>query len=131
MTTISPRLTYNDFFEDQISINHLLKGFTKNDLFRISSLLNSKVKQNQSSTDTVSDWISSIETKNAIIQEIETNNLHIINTFSYLTLLFYIIYCHDTKASMISVDFELKLFKIYLLNNTQQDLIENKTLLNH
>src|SRR5690554_593015 len=129
MTTISPRLTYNDFFEDQISINHLLKGFTKNDLFRISSLLNSKVKQNQSSTDTVSDWFSSTETKTALIQKIEKNNSHIINTYSNLTLLSYITYCDDTEASMISDDFELKLFKIYLLINSQQDLIENKNLL--
>jgi len=126
-TSISLRLTYNDFFEETDSIENLLVGFTKNDLFRATSLLNSKVRQNQDSINTIIDWFSSAELRDDLVKKVSKKESHIINTYSNLTLLSYLLDCDDSDIQISTNEFELNLFKIYLLINSQQDSIENKS----
>lgn len=98
-TSISLRLTYNDFFEETDSIKNLLVGLTKNDLFRATSLLNSKVRQNRDSTNTIVDWFSSAELRDDLVKKVPKKESHIINTYSNLTLLSYLLDCDDSDIS--------------------------------
>ena len=124
MTDISTRLIYEDFFEGSETIEELLEYFNQSDLFKICALLNSKVKLNQSSRDTINDWFTSQENIKLQTSKIKNEETHIINTHSNLTLLSHLKNCNESKQKLETNDFELKLFKIYLLLNSQQDAIE-------
>ncbi|CAM4410628.1 hypothetical protein [Zobellia nedashkovskayae] len=124
MTDITTRLKYEDFFKESETIEELLKDFNHNDLFKICALLNSKAKLNQSSRDTINDWFTLPENTELHTSKIENEDTHIINTHSNLTLLSYLKSCNEDTQKLETSDFELKLFKIYLLINSQQDSIE-------
>ncbi len=124
MTSITVRLKYEDFFDDSESIENLIKYFSKDDLFRITSLLNAKIRLNQSSIETVNDWFSLRKSKNILIPKIKDKESHIINSYSNLTLLSQIANSSELNQNIETDDFELKLFKLYLLLNSQQDTLE-------
>lgn len=124
MTDITTRLKYEDFFKSSETIEELLSYFNHNDLFKVCALLNSKAKLNQSSRDTINDWFTLPEDIELQSSRIKNEETHIINTHSNLTLLSHLNSCNETKQKLDTSDFELKLFKIYLLLNSQQDSIE-------
>lgn len=124
MTDLNIRLKYEDFFKEPETIEELILNFNQNDLFKICALLNSKVRLNQTSRETIIDWFTLPENIDLLTSKIENQETHIINTHSNLTLLSLLKSCNETEQKLETSDFELKLFKIYLLLNSQQDAIE-------
>lgn len=124
MTEINQRLKYEDFFEGSETIEELIVYFNHNDLFKICALLNSKVRLNQSSKETINDWFTSPKEIELQSSKIKNEETHIVNTYSNLTLLSYLKSCNESQQILETNDFELKLFKIYLLLNSKQDIIE-------
>ena len=124
MTDIAIRLKYIDFFEGTETIEELIQDFDQKDLYKICALLNSKAKLNQSSRDTVNDWFTLPEDITLLTSKIKNEETYIINTYSNLTLLSHLKSSDEIKQKLTTRDFELKLFKIYLLLNSQQDYLE-------
>ena len=109
MTGINQRLKYEDFFKSSETIEELLVNFNHNDLFKICALINSKVKLNQSSRETINDWFTSPKEIELQTSKIKNEETHILNIHSNLTLLSYLKSCNESNQNLETSDFELKL----------------------
>lgn len=128
MGSISIRLTYEDLFDEYDTIDNLIKVFSKSDIFRIVALLNSKNKLNQNSAKTIKDWFSNKKISENLIKKLNNENSHITNSYSSLSILNYIYQCDEEVDKLEADEFELKLFKLYLLLNSKQSYLENSKL---
>ncbi|WP_130734664.1 hypothetical protein [Flavobacterium sp. J27] len=125
MTKLIRRLNYSTYFNQNDTIEDLLAPLGKMDLLRAVSYLINRNESEKNATETISNWFNDLTLKTQLIQKTK-DNTSILNIFSSLNLLTYIIEKTDSNPEKIISpnDFEIRLFKAYLLLNSEQDKIE-------
>lgn len=125
MTKLILRLNYSAYFNQNETIEDLLAPLRKIDLLRAVSYLINKSKSEKNAVETINNWFKDLTIKTDLIAKTR-NNTSILNIFSSLTLLTYIIEKSDSDTEEVinPNDFEIRLFKAYLLLNSEQDKIE-------
>ncbi|MET3030601.1 hypothetical protein [Flavobacterium johnsoniae] len=125
MTKMTLRLNYSTYFNQNDTIEDLLAPLGKMDLLRAVSYLINRTKSEKNAVDTISNWFNDKNIQAQLIPKTKSNT-SILNIISSLNLLTYITEKADTNTEEIISpnDFELRLFKSYLLLNSEQDKIE-------
>ncbi|MDW8852984.1 hypothetical protein SD960_22985 [Flavobacterium sp. MMLR14_040] len=118
------RLNYENFFNENDNIQNLIEPLNKLDLLRAVSFITNKSRTEKDSIETINNWFRNPLHKLNLIPRTPANTT-ILNIFSSLKLLTYI-YEKDTQTEVIidTDEFELRIFKAYLLLNSEQDKIE-------
>lgn len=119
------RLNYSTYFNQNDTIEDLLAPLGKKDLLRAVSYLINRTKSEKNAVETISNWFNDLKIKSELIQKTK-DNTSILNIYSSLNLLTYITEKTDSNPEEIISpnDFEIRLFKSYLLLNSEQDKIE-------
>ncbi|RYJ37071.1 hypothetical protein NU08_3825 [Flavobacterium anhuiense] len=131
MTNMLLRLNYEHFFNGNETIQELLEPLNKMYLLRAVSYLINKSKFEKDSILTISNWFKNPILQSEFIAKAKENG-SILNIYSSLKLLTYI-YEKDENVPEVAIntdEFELRLFKIYLLINSEQDKIEKAGKIN-
>lgn len=125
MTKLTLRLNYSTYFNQNDTIEDLLAPFGKMDLLRAVSYLINRTKSEKNAVETISNWFNDLKIKSELILKTK-DNTSILNICSSLNLLTYIAEKADSNTEEIISpnDFEIRLFKTYLLLNSEQDKIE-------
>jgi len=119
------RLKYENFFNENDNIQNLIEPLNKLDLLRAVSYLINKSRTEKDSIETINNWFRNPLHKLNLIPLTPVKTT-ILNIYSSLKLLTYIYEKEDTKTDVVidTDEFELRLFKTYLLLNSEQDKIE-------
>lgn len=127
MTQIILRLNYETYFNDSETIENLLSKFKRNELLQAATYLINRAKSEKSATETINNWFSNEGVRLELLSKSGINK-SILNVFSSLQLLSYISTMEDSEESIVYTkdEFEICLFKAYLLLNSQQDVVEEK-----
>lgn len=125
MTKLTLRLNYSTYFNQNDTIEDLLAPLGKMDLLRAVSYLINRTKSEKNAVETINNWFNDLKIKSELIL-ITKDNTSILNICSSLNLLTYITEKKDSNTEEIinPNDFEIRLFKTYLLLNSEQDKIE-------
>jgi hypothetical protein len=124
MTQIILRLNYQTFFDGKETLIELLKPLDKDELLRAVSYLVNRSKTEKKAIITINNWFSDNDVKSELISRTPSNG-SILNVFSSLKLLNYIFERDENTTEAIDKnEFELRLFKAYLLLNSEQDTTE-------
>ncbi|MDM1461752.1 hypothetical protein HX065_17205 [Myroides odoratimimus] len=133
MGKIMQRVNYNTYFPDGTdTIDELLAPFKKVDLQKIASLLITKSTNEIDAKNSIEKWFSNSSISGELIKS-TPNNRSLLNPISGLSLLEYIISKEDIVIDneLDTNEFELRLFKAYLLFNSNQEKIEEDGLKNN
>lgn len=127
MTQITLRLNYQTYFDDSETLENLLSKFKKNELLKAATYLINRAKSEKTAIETINNWFSNSSVKSDLLAKTCVNT-SILNVFSSLQLLSYISTMEDSKEDVeySKDEFEICLFKAYLLLNLQQDVVEEK-----
>lgn len=127
------RLKYNDFFDDeQLELSEYLKGVSKDYILKTIPLLvniaNPK-NRNNSPKDLIKFWFGSDkELINKLLSKIKPHHC-IASVISSLQLVEYVLQNDFDDIQEISPDeFNLNLFKAYLVLNSKQDILEKSAI---
>lgn len=125
MTDMILRLNYLTYFNDNDNISDLIAPLGKMDLLKAVSYLINRSKTEKNAIETIDNWFRNPAIKSELIVKTK-DNVSILNIFSSLKLLTYIFEKEnsETQNDISQDDFELRLFKAYLLLNSEQDKIE-------
>ena len=125
MTKLILRLNYLSYYSHNDNIEELLNPLVKEECLRAVSYLINRTKSEKNAIETISNWFKDSNTKSELISKTKDNS-SILNICSSLNLLTYISRKKDIKTENIISpnDFEIRLFKAYLLLNSEQDRIE-------
>ncbi|MUV04320.1 hypothetical protein GN157_11425 [Flavobacterium rakeshii] len=122
------RLNYQSFYNGSSeTIKELLDPINKIELLRSACHLIAVSKNDETSHSTIDKWFSNPE-KGALLKVKAPVNTSIINVTSGLRLLSYILAKEDVDSTLVinTDDFEERLFKAFLLLNSEQDQIEEE-----
>lgn len=119
------RLNYESLFNENDNIQNLIEPLNKMDLFRAVSYLINKSRTEKDSIETIYNWFKNPLHKLNLIPNTPANTT-ILNIYSSLKLLTYVYEKENIQTEVVidTDEFELRLFKIYLLLNSEQDKIE-------
>jgi hypothetical protein len=119
------RLKYENFFNENDNIQNLIEPLNKLDLLRVVSYLINKSRTEKDSIETINNWFRNPLHKLNLIP-LTPANTTILNIYSSLKLLTYIYEKEDIQTEVVidTDEFELRLFRTYLLLNSEQDKIE-------
>lgn len=127
------RVNYNTYFPNGTdTIEELLSSFKKVDLQKIASLLIAKSTNEINAKNSIEKWFSDSSISGELIKS-TPNNRSLLNPISGLSILEYIISKEDIVIDneLDTNEFELRLFKAYLLFNSNQEKIEEDGLKNN
>ena len=133
---IEKRLRYNDLFDDEpLDFKEYFRGVGKEDIYKAISFLVNVANPNHKNNfakDLVGNWFCN---ENSQLREELLNKLKegdsIANIISSLQLMEFVMQSDfDEKRIKSDVDFEIDLFKAYLVLNSDQDKIEEKGQMN-
>lgn len=127
------RLNYNTFFPNGTdTIEELLIPFKKLDLQKVASLLITKSTTEIDAKQSIANWFSDSDISLEFISS-TPNNRSLLNPISGLSILEYILTKEENESDeeLDTNEFELRLFKIYLLFNSKQEKVEEEGLKNN
>ncbi|MBC6993208.1 hypothetical protein QWY85_05700 [Neolewinella lacunae] len=129
---IGKRLRYKDLFDDEpLDFHEYFKGVGKEDIYKAISFLVNVANPNHkhhNPKDMVSIWFcdENKELREALLSKLN-NGDSIANIISSLKLMEFVMQSSfDENRTKSDAEFEIDLFKAYLLLNSEQDIIEEK-----
>ncbi|WP_312208211.1 hypothetical protein [Empedobacter sp.] len=133
MGKIIQRINYSTYFPNGTdTIEELLLPFKKVDLQKIASLLITKSTNEKDAKESIANWFSESSISDELIKK-TPNNRSLLNPISGLSILEYIVSKEEEVigSELNTNEFELRLFKAYLLFNSNQEKIEEDGLKNN